>query len=66
MYNVLPILLTVPVLALVAYCDLRFMRIPNVLSILLVVLFVSLKRVSVPLMPVMSVSCTWSVSLIHV
>ena len=48
MYSVLPILLTVPVLVLVAYCDLRFMRIPNVLSILLVVLFVGSSLVFPP------------------
>ena len=48
MFSILPILLTVPVLVLVAYCDLRFMRIPNVLSILLVVLFVGSSLVFPP------------------
>ncbi|MGB7270400.1 MAG: prepilin peptidase [Albidovulum sp.] len=35
-----PLVMLSPVLLAVAYCDLRFMRIPNVLSILAVALFV--------------------------
>jgi prepilin peptidase CpaA len=35
-----PLVMLSPILLAVAYCDLRFMRIPNVLSILAVVLFV--------------------------
>lgn len=35
-----PLILISPILVAVAYCDLRFMRIPNVLSLLIVAIFV--------------------------
>ncbi len=35
-----PLILISPILIAVAYCDLRFMRIPNVLSVLIVAIFV--------------------------
>lgn len=38
--SLVPLILISPILVAVAYCDLRFMRIPNVLSVLIVAIFV--------------------------
>lgn len=38
--TLLPLILLAPVLFAVAYCDLRFMRIPNLISLLAIALFV--------------------------
>ena len=38
--SLIPLILTSPILVAVAYCDLRYMRIPNVLSVLILAIFV--------------------------
>jgi prepilin peptidase CpaA len=38
--NVIPLMLMAPVLIAVAYCDLRYLRIPNLLGIISIVIFV--------------------------
>lgn len=46
--DTLPLLILAPVLAIVAYCDLRFMRIPNVLSLIAIVVFALCALLSPP------------------
>lgn len=46
--SLIPLILTSPILVAVAYCDLRFMRIPNVLSLLILAIFVISSLVNPP------------------
>ena len=46
--SLVPLILISPILIAVAYCDLRFMRIPNVLSVLILAIFVTALLIDPP------------------
>lgn len=46
--SLVPLILISPILVAVAYCDLRFMRIPNVLSVLILAIFVTASLIDPP------------------